>query len=136
MHNFCFWCFCERTHPHEESCYFLRGPVITLNRRAPKARVVPVGGGWVDGDQKGSIFLNFKYVDQYVLRLLNIGRVFVSNTLVGLKIWYQVGELLSLISKIPSKNDPYDFLTQNSRFSIVILRSNFRSDFFFLKDFI
>ena len=70
---------------------------------------MPVGGGWVDGDQKGSIFLNFKYVDQYVLRLLNIGRVFVSNTLVGSKIWYQVGELLSLISKIPSKSDPYDF---------------------------
>ena len=35
---------------------------------------MPVGGGWVDGDQKGSIFLNFKYVDQYVLRLLTTHR--------------------------------------------------------------
>ena len=65
--------------------------------------------GWVDGDQKGSIFLNFKYVDQYVLRLLNIGKMSFSYTLMVLKFWYQVGELLSLISKIPSKSDPYDF---------------------------
>ena len=70
---------------------------------------MPVGGGWVDGDQKGSIFLSFKYVDQYVLRLLNIEKMSVSNTLMVLKFWYQVGELLSLISKIPSKSDPYDF---------------------------
>ena len=44
-------------------------------------------GGWVDGGQKGpSIFLKFKYVDNYVMKILNIGKTFVTNFLMSLKI--------------------------------------------------
>ena len=43
--------------------------------------------GWVDGGQKGpSIFLKFKYVDNYVMKILNIGKKFVTNFLMSLKI--------------------------------------------------
>ena len=47
--------------------------------------IVRVGGWTVD--RKGLlIFLNFKYVDTKVMKLLNIGEKFVTNFLMGLKI--------------------------------------------------
>ena len=37
-------------------------------------------------DRKGpSIFLYFKYIKNYVMKLLNIGKKFVINSLMGLK---------------------------------------------------
>ena len=46
-----------------------------------------VGGGWVDGGKKGPlIFLNFIYINNWVMKLLKIAKKFVTNFLIGLKI--------------------------------------------------
>ena len=76
MHNFCFGPFCERTRPHEEPCFSLRGPAIALNRKVPKAPVVWIGewvGGLVGGDQMTpSIFLISGYINKHDVLILNM----------------------------------------------------------------
>ena len=62
----------QQTYSTKKPYFSLRGPAKALHQRAPKARVVRMGGrvdGWtdgrMDGDQKGrSIFLIFKYVNK------------------------------------------------------------------------
>ena len=50
-------------------------------------------GGLVDGGYFWSlIFFILKYINNDVIKLLNIGKKFVTNFLMGLKIWCQVGE--------------------------------------------
>ena len=50
-------------------------------------------GGWVDGVYFWSlIFFILKYINNDVIKLLNIGKKFVTNFLMGLKIWCQVGD--------------------------------------------
>ena len=51
---------CESVRAGKKSFLSLRCLVITLNQRAPEARVVRLGG-WVGGDVKGhTISLNFR----------------------------------------------------------------------------
>ena len=60
------------------------------------------GGWWVDGGQKGpSILLKFKYVNNYVMKLLKKGIKVVTNFLMGLKICDEVGVRDAQFSKIP-----------------------------------
>ena len=50
-------------------------------------------GWWVDGGYFWSlIFFILKYINNDVIKLLNIGKKFVTNFLMGLKIWCQVGD--------------------------------------------
>ena len=50
-------------------------------------------GGLVDGGYFWSlIFFILKYINNDVMKLLNIGKKFVPNFLMGLKIWCQVGD--------------------------------------------
>ena len=60
-----------------------------------------VGGGWVDGGQKGPLILfKFKYVNNYVMKLLKKGIKVVTNFLMGLKICDEVGVRGAQFSKI------------------------------------
>ena len=49
--------------------------------------------GRVDGGYLwSSIFLNLNYINNDVMKLLNIGKKFVTNLLMSLKFWCQVGD--------------------------------------------
>ena len=58
-------------------------------------------GGWWTVDSLGPlIFLNFKYVNNKVIKLLKIVKKFGTNSSMGLKIWDEVGVGGPLFSKI------------------------------------
>ena len=70
---------------HQLTFFSLRGPAKALHQRAPKARVVRMGG-LVDGDQKcPSIFLKFKYVNKLDVLIPNM----VLKVVYGIYISYE-----------------------------------------------
>ena len=78
--------------------------LVIRQKNRPKTFIVRVvgGGWWVDGGQKGPLILfKFKYVNNYVMKLLKKGIKVVTNFLMGLKICDEVGVRGAQFSKIP-----------------------------------
>ena len=93
-----------------------------------------VVGGWVDGwtvDSLGpSIFLNFKYVKNYVMKLLNIYKKLSRQISCGFKILVKLGSCSIDFQNYTVTPTFFKNGSQLHRDS-VFLRTNFRVNFFF-----